>query len=149
MTKTLTTLTKMTVHSTRARSAVKKKNDAAADHLQKIVAAEKKVRKDKKKKQADESKVEEEMMKKSDEEKAQAKVTADQEKAKASSAPISSPNPNIALEDGAIGDDDWTEDEDDRCPQTHGISPNHLFAKDAPTGKTRPLRRSPGTPAHP
>ena len=46
-------------------------------------------------------------------------------------ATISPPNPNIALEDGATGDDDWTEDEDDRCLQTHGISPNHLFAKDA------------------
>jgi hypothetical protein len=131
MTKALTTLTKTTVHSTRARSAVKKKNHAAADNLQKIVAAEKKVCEEKKKKRADEKKAEEEKKKKSDEEKAQAKVTADQEKAKASSATISPPNPNIALEDGATRDDDWTEDKYDRCLQTHGISPNHLFAKDA------------------
>ena len=132
MTKALTTLTKTTVHLTRARSAVKKKNDAATDDLQKIVAAEKKVRKDKKKKRADQKKAEEEMKKKLDEEKAQAKLTADQEKAKkASSATISPPNPEIALEDGATGDDDLTEAEHNRCLKTHGISPNHLFAKDA------------------
>ena len=71
------------------------------------------------------------MKKKSDEEKAQAKLTADQEWAKANSATISPPNPDIALEDGATGDDDWTEDEGDQCLQTHGISPNHCFAKDA------------------
>ena len=64
MTKALKTLTKTTVQSTRARSAVKKKNDATADDLQKIVAAEKKVRQDKKTKQADEKKAEEEMKKK-------------------------------------------------------------------------------------
>ena len=63
MTKALKTLTKTTVQSTRARSAVKKKNDATADDLQKIVAAEKKVRQDKKTKQADEKKAEEEMKK--------------------------------------------------------------------------------------
>jgi len=131
MTKALTTLTKTTVHLTGARSAVKKKNDAVADDLQKIVAAEKKVHEDKKKKRAYEKKAEEEMKKKSDEEKAQAKLTADQEKAKASSATISPPNPDIAREDGATGDDDWTEDEDGRCLQTHGISHNHLFTKDA------------------
>ena len=74
MTKALTTMTKTTVHSTRARSAVKKKNDAAADDLQKIVAAEKKDCEDKKKKRAYEKKVEEEMKKKSDEEKSQASV---------------------------------------------------------------------------
>ena len=134
MTKALTTTTnKTTAHSTRARSAAKKKNDAAADDLQKIVAAEKKVREDKKKKRADEKKAEEETKKKSDEEKAQAKLTADQEKVKASSATISPPNPDIALEDGATEDYNWTEDEDDQCLQTHGISPNHLFAKEATT----------------
>jgi hypothetical protein len=58
-------------------------------------------------------KAEEETKKKSDEEKAQAKLTADQERAKANSATISPPNPDIALEDGATGDDDWTEDKDD------------------------------------
>ena len=123
MMKALTTLTKTTIYSTRARSAMKKKNDATADNLQKIVAAEKEVREDKKKKRADKIKAEEETKKKSDGKKAQAKVTADQEKAKASSAPISPPNPDIALEDGATGDDD--------CPQKHGISPNHLFAMDS------------------
>jgi hypothetical protein len=46
-------------------------------------------------------------------------------------ATISPPNPDIALEDGAAEDEDWTEDKDDQCLQTHGISPNHLFAKDA------------------
>ena len=67
-------MTKTTVHSTRARSAVKKKNDAAADNLQKIEVAEKKDCEDKKKKRAYEKKVEEEMKKKSDEEKSQASV---------------------------------------------------------------------------
>jgi hypothetical protein len=40
----MTKVTANTVHSTRYRSAVKKKNDAAADNLQKIVAAEKRDR---------------------------------------------------------------------------------------------------------
>jgi hypothetical protein len=133
----MTKVTTTTVHSTRyTRSAVKKKNDAAADDLQKIVAAEKRDREKKKKKRAYEKKVEEEKKKKSDEEKAQAIVRqrqwiADQEKVKASLATISPPNPDIALEDGATEDEDWTEDEDDQCLQTHGISPNHLFVKEA------------------
>ena len=40
----MTKVTANTVHSTRYRSAGKKKNDAAADNLQKIVAAEKRDR---------------------------------------------------------------------------------------------------------
>jgi hypothetical protein len=129
----MTKVTTNTVHSTRYRSAVKKKNDTAADDLQKLVAAEKRDRKEQKKKRAYEKKVEEEMKKKSDEEKAQAILRqqqwiADQEKVKASLATISPPNPDIALEVGATEDEDWTEDEDDQCLQTHGISPNHLFA---------------------
>ena len=80
--------------------------------------------------------MEEETKKKSDEEKAQAIVRqrqwiADQEKVKASLATISPPNPDIALEVGATEDEDWTEEEDDQCLQTHGISPNHLFATEA------------------
>ena len=44
ITSNMTKVTANTVHSTRYRSAVKKKNDAAADNLQKIVAAEKRDR---------------------------------------------------------------------------------------------------------
>ncbi len=41
ITSNMTKVTTNTVHSTRYRSAVKKKNDATADDLQKLVAAEK------------------------------------------------------------------------------------------------------------
>ena len=145
MTKALTTMTKTTVHSTRARSAVKKKNDAAADELQKIVAAEKRDREDKKKKRAYEKKVEEEMKKKSDEEKAQAIVRkrqwiVDQEKIRANLATISPPNPDIALVDGATEGEDWSEDEDDdQGIRTNGISPNSLFAKEAMNATEKPI----------
>jgi len=48
----MTKVTTNTVHSTRYRSAVKKKNDATADDLQKLVAAEKRDCEEQKKKRA-------------------------------------------------------------------------------------------------
>jgi len=108
-------MTKLPVHGTRSRTgSLKKKNDTAADELQKLVDREKsKMREDKKKKRAEEKKAEEEKKKKSD-----------QEKATANSVTISPPSTNdddalIDLEDDVslnIGEettaqqpDDWAE----------------------------------------
>ena len=65
-------MTKLPVHGTRSRTgSLKKKNDTAADDLQKLVDRGKlKMREDKKKKRADEKKAEEEKKKKSDQDKA-------------------------------------------------------------------------------
>ena len=78
-------MTKLPVHGTRSHTgSLKKKNDTAADDLQKLVDRETlKMREDNKKKQADEKKAEEEKKKKSD-----------QEKAAANSVKISPPSTN-------------------------------------------------------
>jgi hypothetical protein len=61
-----TIMTKVPVHSTQALTALKKKNDTAAEELMKQVAKEKNAREAKKKKRADEKQAEEERTKKSD-----------------------------------------------------------------------------------
>lgn len=58
--------------SARTRTATKKKNETAADELQKQVALEKKKREEKKKQRAAEKRADEEKKKKSDQEKANA-----------------------------------------------------------------------------
>ena len=138
-------MTKSPVHGTRSRTgSLKKKNDTAADELQKLVDKEKsKMREDKKKKRAEEKKAEEEKKKKSD-----------QEKAAANSVTISPPSTNdnnapIDLEDDTLSlnvdkettpkpDGDWTEADDDDALARFGISPNHLFGRDEEEVTTAP-----------
>ncbi len=96
----------------------------------KQVAKEKNAREAKKKKQADEKRAEEERTKKSD-----------LEKAKASKATISPPtiDDNTEASDNVmlLGIEDasthtnWTDADDDEALARHGISPNHLFGKEA------------------
>jgi hypothetical protein len=126
------TMAKAPTHGTRARTALKKKNDTAADDLQKQVALKKKMREDKKKKWAEEKKADKEKKKK-----------WDQEKAKANSVTISPPSINDATtgsdevmiisthEEPTAQTDDWTKAEDKEALARHGISPNHLFRKEA------------------
>jgi len=125
-------MTKLPVHGTRSRTgSLKKKNDTAADDLQKLIDRGKsKMREDNKKRRVDEKKAEEEKKKKSD-----------QEKAAANSVTISPPSTNdapIDLEDDmslnideetTTQTDDWTKAEDDEARARLGISPNHLFRK--------------------
>jgi len=138
-------MTKLPVHGTRSRTgSLKKKNNTAADDLQKLVDREKsKMREDKKKKRAYEKNAEEEKKKK-----------LDQEKAAANSVTISPPSTNdddapIDLEDDTMSlnfdeetttqtDGDWTEAEDDEALARLGISPNHLFGKEEAEETTAP-----------
>ena len=111
-------------HSTRARTTIKKKNDAAEEELKRIVAAEKKVREERKKQRAAEKKAEEEKQRKSDEEKAQATLEAAAE-ARIRAATISTPNPDIAQEEGTTDD----VDDETQGNNIHSITPNHLFGQ--------------------
>ena len=133
-------MTKLPVHGTRSRTgSLKKKNDTAADDLQKLVDREKsKMREDKKKKRADEKKAEEEKKKKTDQEKAAANIVT-----------ISPPSTNdnealIDLEDDTLSlnlDEetaDWTEADEEEALARFGISPNHLFGKEEEEETTTP-----------
>ena len=117
----------------RTRTASKKKNDWAADELQKQVALEKKKRELKKKQQAAEKRAKEEKKKKTDQEKADAN---------AGTVTVSPPNNNEVI---AIGSEDeeetetkytqaangnWTNAKDAEALARHGINPNHLFGKE-------------------
>ena len=131
----------------RTRTATKKKNETAADELQKQVALEKKKREEKKKQRAAEKRADEEKKKKSD-----------QEKANATAGTTTTVSPPMNNDDAAAGSggaqgsirvstgegkdraltptdlqeisDKWTEAEDEETLAEHGISPNHLFGKD-------------------
>ena len=133
--------------SARTRTATKKKNETAADELQKQVALEKKKREEKKKQRAAEKRANEEKKKKSDQEKANATAGI--------TTTVSPPTNNVEETSGSGGvqgsmrvntsdgkdraltptdlqeiSDEWTEAEDEETLAKHGISPNHLFGKD-------------------
>jgi hypothetical protein len=128
-------MAKATITTVRICTASKKKQDLAADELQKQVALEKKKRELKKKQQAAEKQAEEEKKKKTDQEKADANAVR---------VTVLPPNNNevIALEsededemeinfnDSQDAKEDWTDTEDEEALARHGISPNHLFGKD-------------------
>ncbi len=127
-------MVKAPVHNTHTRTALKKRNDTAADDLQKQVVLEKKIREEKKKQWAEEKQAEEEKKKKTDQEKA---------KANAVTVTVSPPNINkdetmiisIDKEEGAETivtqmTDDCTYAKDAEALVRHGISPNHLFGKE-------------------
>jgi hypothetical protein len=119
----------------RSRTASKKKQDSAADKLQRQVTLEKKKRELKKKQWAVEKQAEEEKKKKTDQEKADAN---------AGTVTVSPPNNNevialgsededeteIIFNDSQDANEDWTDAEDAKALTRHGISPNHLFEKD-------------------
>ncbi len=76
-------MAKASTHNTCTRTALKKKNDTAADALQMQITIEKKKRDLKKKQRADDKRADEEKRKKTDQEK---------EKANAGTVTISPPN---------------------------------------------------------
>ena len=133
-------MTKLPVHGTRSRTgSLKKKNDTAADDLQKLVDREKsKMREDKKKKRADEKKAEEEKKKKTDQEKAAANiVTISPPSTNDNEAPIDLEDDTLSLnldEETA----DWTEADEEEALARFGISPNHLFGKEEEEETTTP-----------
>jgi hypothetical protein len=133
-------MTKLPVHGTRSRTgSLKKKNDTAADDLQKLVDREKsKMREDKKKKRADEKKAEEEKKKKTDQEKAAANiVTISPPSTNDNDAPIDLEDDTLSLnldEETA----DWTEADEEEALARFGISPNHLFGKEEEEETTTP-----------
>ena len=133
-------MTKSPVHGTRSRTgSLKKKNDTAADDLQKLVDREKsKMREDKKKKRAEEKKAEEEKKKKTDQEKAAANiVTISPPSTNDNEAPIDLEDDTLSLnldEETA----DWTEADEEEALARFGISPNHLFGKEEEEETTTP-----------
>jgi hypothetical protein len=133
-------MTKLPVHGTRSRTgSLKKKNDTAADDLQKLVDREKsKMREDKKKKRAEEKKAEEEKKKKTDQEKAAANiVTISPPSTNDNEAPIDLEDDTLSLnldEETA----DWTEADEEEALARFGISPNHLFGKEEEEETTTP-----------
>ena len=136
-------MVKATMATVRSRTASKKKQDSAADELQKQVALKKKKRELKKKQRAVEKQAKEEKKKKTDQEKADAN---------AGTVTVLPPNTNevialgsedeeeteIIFNDSQDTNEDWTEAKDVEALTRHGISPNHLFGKDNETTGTEP-----------
>jgi hypothetical protein len=96
----------------------------------KQVAKEKNAREAKKKKQADKKQAEEERTKKSDLEKAKASKTTISPPTIDDNTKASDDVMLLGIKDASTPPD-WTGADDDEALARHGISPNHLFGKEA------------------
>jgi hypothetical protein len=128
-------MAKATITTVRTRTASKKKQDLAADELQKQVALEKKKRELKKKQRAAEKQAEEEKKKKMDQKKADTNAGTvmflpPQNNEVIAIGSEGEDETNINFNDSQDANKDWTDAKDAEVLARHGISPDHLFGKD-------------------